>query len=370
MSNQRSFEVDVIRMVALIGIGIVNVPFMAIPVTEMFSTPQSSWDQLATVFVEAFFLLKFFLLFSFIFGWGMAIQMQQAATKGFSFTQRYRRRMVGLLLLGVLHATLVFSGDILVLYALFGSLLWCLKEADSKKLLKIAMWMLPLSVVCLSAMVIVLAVALEGEIPAPAYSLGGNYAETVLSRLDDWPVTFFALIFVQGPLVFAAFSSGFAAGKSHFFQPGHKAFTQLEHAIPWLLVLGLPLNILFALVVRGYLQTDWLQFLGFIGIGLGAPMLSAVYLYLLVRLARRLTHIPNILLLAGRNSLSSYMLQGVLAGFVFAGYGLGWFGQFGQFALLGVAIIIALTAMLLVGLYAQFFGRGPMEVVLRKISGV
>ena len=60
MSNQRSFEVDVIRMVALIGIGIVNVPFMAIPVTEMFSTPQSSWDQLATVFVEAFFLLKFF----------------------------------------------------------------------------------------------------------------------------------------------------------------------------------------------------------------------------------------------------------------------------------------------------------------------
>jgi len=362
MSNQRSFEVDVIRMVALIGIGIVNVPFMAIPVTEMFSSPQSTWDQLATVLVEAFFLLKFFLLFSFIFGWGMAIQMQQAATKGFSFSQHYRLRMVGLLLLGVLHASLVFSGDILVLYALFGSLLWCLKEADSKKLLKIAMWMLPLSVVCLSTIAIILALVLEGEIPAPAYSLGGNYAETVLSRLYDWPVTFIALIFVQGPLVFAAFSSG--------FQPGHKAFTQLEHAIPWLLVLGLPLNILFALVVRGYLQTDWLQFLGFIGIGLGAPMLSAVYLYLLVRLARRLTHIPNILLLAGRNSLSSYMLQGVLAGFVFAGYGLSWFGQFGQFALLGIAIIIALTAMLLVGLYAQFFGRGPMEVVLRKISGV
>lgn len=369
MSTERSYEVDIIRMAALVGICLVNVPFMALPISEIFSVPANTVDRLAAFIIEVFFQFKFFLLFSFIFGWGMAIQLNQAEKKGYNFNQRYWRRMLGLMLLGVLHASLVFSGDILVLYALFGSLLWLAKESDSHKLLRTALWMIPLSLLCLSGLAFILAEVLAGEIPEPEYSLGGHYAETLLARLYDWPVTFIALLLIQGPLVFAAFACGLAAGKSHFFQPGHSAFSKLEKAVPWLLALGLPLNVLYALALKDYLTSDWLQFIGFIAIAVGAPMLSAVYLYVLIRLARGVTCIPKVLILAGQNSLSSYVLQGIIAGFVFAGYGLGWFGQFGYFSLLSIASIIALIAMLLVGVYAKFFQRGPLETVLRKMSG-
>lgn len=370
MSAYRSYEVDIIRMVALIGICLVNVPFMAMPMEEIFSLPNNTPDRLATFLIEALFQLKFFLLFSFIFGWGMATQQNAAMHKGYSFNQRYLRRMIGLLLLGALHATLIFSGDILILYAVFGSLLWFLRDSDSKQLLKTALWMIPLSLICLSILVLILEEVMSGGMPEPLYSLGGNFIETVMVRINDWPETFGTLVLLQGPLVFAAFATGLAAGKSDFFRADHKAFGKLEQSIPWLLFLGLPLNILYALVMGDYIQQDWLKFLGFIGIVPGAPMLSAVYLYALVCFARNITLIPKVFILAGKNSLSSYVTQGVLAGLIFAHYGLGWFDQFGQFALLGIAFIIALAAMLLVGIYGQLFGRGPLETVLRKISGV
>ena len=69
---QRSSEVDIVRMAALIGICVVNVPFMALPVESVFIPPDGFYDKIAAFLVEGFFQLKFFILFSFIFGWGMA----------------------------------------------------------------------------------------------------------------------------------------------------------------------------------------------------------------------------------------------------------------------------------------------------------
>lgn len=119
----RSNEVDIIKMAAPIGICVVNVPFMALPAESVFMPPEGFYNRCAAFIVESFLQLKFLLLFSFIFGWGMAIQSKSAASKGQSFAKRYFRRMAGLAFLGVSHAILVFSADILLLYALLGMLL-------------------------------------------------------------------------------------------------------------------------------------------------------------------------------------------------------------------------------------------------------
>lgn len=96
-------------MAALIGICIVNVPFMALPLEAFFTPPTMLPDRIATFLVESFLQLKFFLLFSFIFGWGMAIQARSAQSKGQDFKPRYFRRMAGLALFGVLHAIFVIG---------------------------------------------------------------------------------------------------------------------------------------------------------------------------------------------------------------------------------------------------------------------
>ena len=78
-------------------------------------------------------------------------------------------------------------------------------------------------------------------------------------------------------------------------------------------------------------------------------------------MARRV-QIIYILVLAGRNSLSTYILQGVLAGFIFGAYGLGLYDSVGYAGLLLLSLLIALSAMVLVGIYAKIFGRGPLSL--------
>ncbi|WP_084154356.1 DUF418 domain-containing protein [Nitrincola lacisaponensis] len=372
MDGQRNDEVDVIRMVALIGICIVNVPFMALPVEAVFMVPANAPDMLGAFIVEGLFQLKFFLLFSFIFGWGMAIQARTAERSGQAFSERYFRRLMGLALIGVGHAVLVFSGDILLLYALLGVLLWLLRGSSPRFLIYFAFSMIPVSLACLSVLAVVIDELLKSDminIGVEGHHLAGSFVQATQGRLHEWPVTFLFLLFLQGPLALGAFSCGLAAAKTNFFVPGNDGFLALRSSLPLLLAIALPCNLLYAMTMSGVIPvtSEWLSFVGFIVIGLGAPALSAIYLYLIIIASRRFSF-PLLLLMAGRNSLSTYILQGVTCGFVFSGYGLGLFNQYGLLALVPVSALIGILSMLLVGGYARLFGRGPLEPVLRKIS--
>ena len=75
----RNIEVDTIRTFALIGICIVNIPFLGLTVSQQLVPPKKPFDQAAVFAVEALFQGKFFLIFSFLVGWGMHIQDQAAA---------------------------------------------------------------------------------------------------------------------------------------------------------------------------------------------------------------------------------------------------------------------------------------------------
>ena len=372
-TTERSQEVDIIRMAALFGICIVNVPFMALSAEAVLTPPGNSPDRIAAFFVESFFQLKFFILFSFIFGWGMAIQAKAPASPDHSFAKRYFRRMAGLAMLGAAHALLVFSGDILILYALLGTLLWLIKDFPPKKLMLVCAWMLPLSMLCLTALgaLFELAQANGAFAAAPGTAqLGGNFLEATVTRLGEWPGTMLVLLLLQGPMAFGAFAAGLAAAKADFFSHGSPGFERLRPRWPALLLIALPLNFLYAAVVGGMVaeHNKLLAWAGFVLVAIGAPALSLLYLLLLIQ-AARLVKIPRILVLAGRNSLSSYVAQGILAGFVFGSYGLGLFGKVGHAALIVIALLIALLAMLSVGLYATAMGRGPLEPILRKLSG-
>lgn len=392
-ANKRSNEVDVIRMMALFGICVVNIHFMALPVAEIFAVPAMAADRMVGFLVECLFQLKFFLLFSFIFGWGVAIQQRGSSVQNTSaasvtnqsaelpdqrqsFASRYFRRMAGLALIGVAHATLVFSGDILVLYALLGTLLWFIKDFSVRRLLKVVGWMVPLSMLSLTALAVILAEMVPTDVPQAGIvggavsGLAGSYIAATQHRISDWPTTFGFLLLLQGPLAFAAIAAGLAAAKADFFALGSSGYRWLGRQCPLLFIIALPLNVWYAAVMGGLISpaSEWLSLGGLVLAALAAPALSLVYLWLFIWFSRAIT-MPRLLLQAGKNTLSCYVLQGVIAGSVFGGYGLGQFGHYGQSMLLLLALGIALVSMLLVGLYATRAGRGPLEQLLRRISG-
>jgi uncharacterized protein len=364
MTIERNHAVDMIRATALIGIAVVNLPYMALPEDAAFNLPDSLPDRIAILLVQMLFEAKFFLLFSFIFGWGMEIQALSAARSGASFARRFSRRLAALAAMGVMHALLVFSGDILLLYSILGIAAWVAKPASVRSLLKTAL------VLVLAAPIFgVLIGLLLSDAPAsPAIpNLGGSFLETVQARWRDWPDTFIFLALFQGPLALAAFLAGIAAARTDFFAKGSLTAGQLKGAVLKLLGAGLVLNMVCVLGAMRMEENSLYALLSLVVLPVAAPILSAAYLGLILLVVDRF-RLPKFVVLAGQNSLTSYVAQGVIAGLIMGGYGLGLYNTLGQMALLVISILIALLSMALTASFASKFGHGPLELALRRVT--
>jgi uncharacterized protein len=120
----RITAIDALRGLAILGILVMNVPFHANILTGYvpFDTPLLS-DQVIIFLQSMLADGRFRSLFCLLFGVGMAIQFQSCANKGLPYRTFLTSRLKWLLLFGILHAVLVFGGDILMLYSLCGYLL-------------------------------------------------------------------------------------------------------------------------------------------------------------------------------------------------------------------------------------------------------
>ena len=119
--TNRLVVVDVLRGFALFGILFVNIYSMAgLPYRGPFPDALSqNLQDIIEFLVEA----KFYHLFSFLFGWGISIQLLRSRERGQPFLGRFIRRLVVLFIFGTLHSVLLWNGDILADYAFFGLLL-------------------------------------------------------------------------------------------------------------------------------------------------------------------------------------------------------------------------------------------------------
>ena len=123
--------IDAIRGFALFGIFVVNIlAFSSVYYGTGMAPPggQHLVDRMLASIVSAVFELKFYLLFSFLFGYSVTLQMQSAERGGAGFLPRMIRRQAGLFLIGAAHAVFLFHGDILTTYAVLGLVLLAVRN--------------------------------------------------------------------------------------------------------------------------------------------------------------------------------------------------------------------------------------------------
>lgn len=111
---------DVLRGFALIGICIANVEFFNRPVAESgngIAAGLHGLDWLLAFIVAYFVSGKFWTIFSLLFGMGFALMLERARAAERPFLPAYGRRTAVLGLFGLLHYLLLWSGDILISYA-------------------------------------------------------------------------------------------------------------------------------------------------------------------------------------------------------------------------------------------------------------
>lgn len=378
MKTRDSFP-DVLRGFALFGIALVNIPYMAIdPISASESSDLSQVGNATTAFiVMAFFQAKFFLLFSFLFGYSAHYVLKESKDN----RGRWVGRSIGLVLLGIAHFSLLFFGDILFLYGLLGLLLMVF-YFRKEKTQKIWAWIIYLVSTLLLAALSSLTLVGEYFLSAKGQSIPGidlgdftnvlteeNYFESIGPRIELWLVASPTGLALQGPLVLAAFLVGVIAARRGSLGELAKASTMKKLAF-WGLTLGIPLQLLSAWIfiqnaaaetysLGLYLSAISLNFMT-------APLLSAGYIGGLWLLNQKLKF--GILASAGRYSLTIYLSQSVVFATLFSGWG---FGLFNQLGVLPVTLIAAATWFILALVAHQLTKagrRGPMETLLTSFS--
>ncbi len=373
-SAERQRLVDVLRGLALLGILVVNMELFSAPLTDGWSTFDAPADRLAEGFVIAFAQGKFYLLFSLLFGYGLALQMDRARSAGANLRPRYQRRMVGLLVIGLLHAVLLFSGDILVTYALLGLLLFTFRGKDDRALLLRAAIIFVAGVALLTAIVVASSVAGDGtsiqdaDAVRAAYA-EGSFGEIIAQRLRDLGLIAAFLPFGQWPGTMAAFLVGLVAGRRGLLADPAGHVRLYRRGLAW----GLPVGLIGgltagAVAVRQPGTTP--ENLAFILQIATAPALSIAYACALGLLFTRVrsASVWDLAAAAGRGSLSVYLAQSVLAGLVFLSYGLGLFGELGPATTTPIAIAIWLILAFAARWWFARYRQGPAEWFLRWVT--
>ena len=387
---ERVVALDVLRGFALFGIVLINLTaFKAPGGPPALGFEGAFGDRLVLWGLVTLVESKFFTLFSLLFGVGFGVQLVRAEAKGAALGARFFRRLLILGLFGVLHVVLLWEGDILLLYALLGGVLFWFRKTPPRALLG---WVLGL----LAVPIVFFSLALGGslvarDLPGSAAQVRaldnnfiqaidqaraeevriyrtGSYADILSRRLSNYAVTF-TLLVTRVPTVLAMFLLGLYVGKAGVLQNIDASLPLLKRVRFWGLGLGLPMSVL---VTAGYVQLP-----GFSGViallfnqALAGPILVLGYAATLVLLTRspswRRWLAP--LTATGRMALTNYLAQSLVLTLLFYSYGFGLAGRVTPSMGVAIAAGIYLIQTLLSVLWLRYFRFGPLEWLWRSLT--
>lgn len=390
---------DLARAWALVGIGLVNVGVLAWPMMSSYNYPgglTGSLDRAAFFGVNALFLMKSYSLFSFMFGVGFAYQMKSVERRqkelAFdnpdqkkipNFASRYWRRILGLLAFGIVNIALFFIGDILIIYAILGSLLFLFRNASQKTLMTwgFVIYGIQILIAAFMAVSMYLGVTFAPEEMAEAFAEfaesdasnvavfgSAGFVETVVYRIAEYIKGFPFIMMFQGFGALAFFLFGLAAVRSGTIaDPSAPVWKRARRvALP----IGLVISSIGAwLIVVSGGMTDPRMFGGIALITLGSPFSTAGYLGLIAKWAQGgVGPVKAFFARGGTASLTAYLMQGLFFSLIFSAYGLGLYAKLPAAACIGIAILVTLFTVAFTSLWRTQFKRGPMEVILRGFT--
>ncbi len=394
-AGERWVALDVVRGLAICGILLVNMAgFSTPPQVAELSSPYwtAPSDRAAQWLIHALAQTKFYSLFSFLFGLGMAVQMERIEARGGRFVPLYVRRLIVLLGFGLVHALLFWSGDVLTIYAVLGFVLLLVRHWPDRVILPLALLLhlLPL------AYYTPIAVQTELSRRDPEYNATvtewlaerdaellqeaqgvvavyrhGSVADMFRQRLSELATNLFDTLVYFVPHVLALFLLGLHVGRRRVLHdPG-------AHPALWrgLAAVGLPIGVLCGAVEATLAQdteyiASWTTLAAYALRVVGTPLLAAGYTAVIMLLlsregwARRLAPLAAV----GRMALTNYLFQTLICTTLCYGYGLRWYGRITPTGGLALAVVIFACQVPLSILWLRHFRFGPLEWLWRSAT--
>ena len=375
---QRDLAPDVLRGFALLGILVVNIQFMGLNSDQ---GARGEWTQgfangSATFLIAALFAGKFYLLFSFLFGYSSNYVIQNNRSN----RARWIKRCFVLIAFGALHFTFLWHGDIIFLYGLFGLLLtFFFLRADRTIVIwsRVVFSISAVFIVLFGLLTIIIEYLLKEDLGVTTESSldvilqNGTFLESIPARIEVWLLSISSGIFLQGGLAFAAFLLGLRLARSNFLSsPINKAAN--SRLMIKGLFFGLPIQVVAAAVLLRneqaaepsesiYLVALFISFVS-------APLLSMFYVGVIRKLVEEKPRLVLWLMPAGKMSLTIYISQSVVTSLIFGPWGLGLFQALQTWQVFLLAFAIWLILSYLAAQWLKKFNQGPLEKLVSSLT--
>ena len=380
--------IDVLRGVALLGILLMNVQSFAMPQAAYFNPTAYGDLEGANLYVWVAGRMladqKFMTIFSMLFGAGIVLMAGRAEARGDARRVHYRR-MGWLLVIGLLHAHLLWPGDVLFLYAVCGMLVYPLRRQPPGRLLALGAGLLAVA----SAFSVASGASfpywpeaeraaftagmwqpppamIEEELAVwrggwldqqPVRSAGAFEFETYI--LATWGVWRAGGLMLIG---MALFRYGvFGAQRPVRFYAALVA-AGVSVGLP-LQAYGIALDFADGWPVRSFFVGTQLLYWPSIAVSL-----AHVGVVMLACRTAALRGLTRPLAAVGRTALTNYLLQTILCTTIFYGHGLGWFGSVDRVGQLGVVAAVWAVQLVASPLWLRRFRFGPAEWAWRWLT--
>jgi uncharacterized protein len=420
-SAERYYSVDVLRGFALLGILAMNIVAFAWP-GRAYGNPMSGGgfegiDRVVWYFNHLVFETKMMTIFSMLFGAGLVLMDQRAEARGASIRGVYFRRVLWLLVIGLVHAYLIWYGDILVLYAECGLLLYFFRNLKPRTLFILGtlalLYFVPILLVvtgCVDytkayfkqAGTRVLASQQAGQLPDARDRLAQiawtgwmseRFRDNPKKELEEWNKElkvhrggYWGIVKERAGGLLAEHTIGFllagwslALGRMligmGLMKIGVFSAMRSRRFYLWMVVLGygigLPLVIYdanaliehkFSMTYEmhgGFFYNYYASLLVVMG-HIGTTMLTVQ--------SGALKWLTNRLAAVGRMALSNYLTHSIVCTTMFYGYAFGLFGTINRMGLAAIVLVIWVSQLLISPIWLRHFRFGPAEWLWRSLT--
>ena len=389
-SKERIVSIDVLRGVAVLGILLMNIVSFSM-VTTAYEMPTVYNDMAGAdwwTWLTLHYLAdtKFMSIFSILFGAGVCIFMERAKAKGHSAWKLQTSRMFWLFVIGMLHAYLLWFGDILVAYALCGMFIATMRNWKPAVLFIVGfvmMFVVPVGfwlllywtmqfwpeeeILRMQESVLLNSPEMQAEISA--------YTGPWVGQLPHRAMLAAMLQFIIFPLFLfwhcaGLMMVGMAAYKWKMLSASKSVrFYSVTAIISALL--GFPL---IAIGVWYKQQHGWdpalNRFLDSNWNLVGGVFVAFVWICLVMLVCKLglFTFTRKALAATGQMALTNYLGQTIICTTLFYGHGFGWFNQFERVELLYVVVSIWVFQIFFSLLWLKHFRFGPFEWLWRSAT--
>ncbi|BAX80771.1 DUF418 domain-containing protein [Labilibaculum antarcticum] len=388
--NERIRSLDILRGFALLGILLINIQLFALP-NASFTNPSvmgelSSSDYFSYYFVNVFVELKFMTIFSILFGAGILLFINRLNERGLDGSRFHIRRMMWLLLFGMLHAYFIWFGDILVAYAIVGLIAVLLRKMkDSWKIVMCAvLFLIPMG------LFYIVGSSFESMPPEMAKEVMADFSpgpKLLTAEIDLYQVGSWFDIFVKRAQLNMNYQIGSFFMLSLWRTTGvmllgmvlltNGVLTAKKSKLFYfsMAILGIGIGTLFS--NEGFhriVETKW-EVIHFFKYGyqfnyFGSLFSSLGYIGLIILIyqLKIMQFLTKGFEAVGRMAFTNYLCQSIICSIIFYSYGFGMFARYSRTELLIWVLLIWTFQLISSTIWLKYYKMGPFEWLWRYLT--